>query len=221
MKQALVLFAALVFLIGSVSACTVVANNPITVPPPTIAPNNPITVAPPTVAANNPTVIPLTRAPVAAAVCPILATRTPPPAAPTFMPGGPSPKTGAVDPHIELCASAATIRVGETLTLTGVPVDIGLPYYILSVRDTGSGEFAQLAGVTYENRPNGLAQPSAMFEFVSAKGSMREVTFVLRARQAGAAIVYISATGEIHYGYPGPATNAGGGSEPAMITVQK
>ena len=157
--------------------------------------------------------------PVALTLCPILATRTPLPGAPTYIPGGPNPPRGPVDPHIELCGNASTVHVGETLTLVAKTVDIGLPYFILTIRDGEPATDRRIVQVTYDNRTQGSTRASALFDLVSAKAGMYEATFVLRPRQAGIAIVTVSATGEIHYGYPGPATYAGGNSEPAVVKV--
>ncbi|MBU0491642.1 MAG: hypothetical protein KKA73_26750 [Chloroflexi bacterium] len=117
----------------------------------------------------------------------------------------------SVNPHIVISASAATIQVGDTVTITGVPVGIGLPYYNLYLDDQA------IARVTYsgEARPEGGTNP--VLEFVSATGAMRQAQFVLRATSAGTVTARINATGEIHK--PEGATWAGGGSDPLTITV--
>ncbi len=193
-----------------------------TVAPPTPIPPTPL--APATVPLTGPpaTSAPATSAaPQALVVCPILATRTPPPGAPTYVPGGPNPPRGPVDPHIEVCGGAPSVRSGETLTITAKPVDIGLPYYMLMIKDGEQPDYTQIVQVTYDNRIQGPTRASTLFELVSAKGSMYEATFVLRALSPGTATVVINATGEIHYGYPGPATYAGGGSDPVLVAVEK
>jgi hypothetical protein len=116
---------------------------------------------------------------------------------------------------VEICASATTLQVGDAVTIVGVPVDIGLPYYQLSLDDE------PIVRVTYEGQVTRLEGTNAVFELVSAEGTMRQVTFVLRAQATGTVKAAIGATGEIHYGYPGPATWAGGGSDPIQITVTK
>ncbi len=206
-----ILLATLLFAACGVIPAVPPSATPPPTPPPTAMPRPATPLPPPS---NTP--IP----PAAAALCPIVATRTPPPGAPTYVPGGPNPPRGPVDPHLEICASAATLRVGDTLTITGVPVDIGLPYYMLLVKDGDSAIYTHVSEVTYENKPRGDPLPSALFEFVSAQASMREVTFVIRATHSGTATVRISASGEIHYGYPGPATFSGGSSDPLLITVK-
>lgn len=165
--------------------------------------------APPVTATPSPTPAELWR-------CPIQVTRTPPPAAPTL---DPTQYPGMrVDPHLELCVSARQVKVGEEFSVQAVPVSIGLPYYTLYAQLPG-GEAAALAGVTYDNQPNGRADRLELLEVLSSQASMHLVTFHLRALRAGQVKLWVSATGEIHYGYPGPATWAGGGSEPLEVTI--
>lgn len=169
-----------------------------------------------------PTGTPTARAAAATAVtsdwpCTIAATRTPRPNAPT-------PATGTeprrqIDPHVEICVSAKTLTVGETVSVVGQSVDIGLSYYRLFARDGGKSEPVEIAQVTYDNKPKPSPGTSEILEVVSAKGELWRVVFVLRARAPGTAQVSISATGEVHYGYPGPATWSGGGSESILIAV--
>jgi hypothetical protein len=148
----------------------------------------------------------------------MIVVRTPPPEAPTASSSG-TALPRQVDPHVEICASAAQIRVGQTVTVIGQSVDIGLPYFTLSARDEGSGDRTQIAQVTYDNQVSGLQGGSQVLEFVAAEGSLSQVVVTLRAAAAGTTELVIGATGEIHYGYPGPATWAGGGSEPITIVV--
>ncbi len=189
------------------------------IPPTTLAPATQPPALPPPATTVVPARTDTVPAPQALTLCPILATRTPPPGAPTYIPGGPNPPRGPVDPHIEVCGSALTIRVGETITLTAKPVDIGLPYFMLGVKDDEQTSYTQIVLVTYDNRIQGPTHASALFELVSARGSISEATFVLRALHAGTATIGVSATGEIHYGYPGPATWAGGSADPAVVQI--
>jgi hypothetical protein len=149
----------------------------------------------------------------------LIVTRTPPPNAPTFVPNGNSLPGQRVDPHVEICASASTLKVGETFTLIGQVVDIGLPNYAVMLRPAGTDDFRQLVAVTYNNEIRGQAGAGEVLEVVSTRGTMNQLTLVLRARAAGTIDVFINATGEVHYGYPGPATWAGGGSGPLTIIV--
>ena len=156
---------------------------------------------------------------VSIASCAIQATRTPAPSAPTFVPSGVVQRAGQVDPHVEICAGATRLKVGDRFVVLGVPVDVGLPIYTLSIKDGGATE-AAFFGVDYNNKPSPSRGASRVPEVEAVKGEMRLVAFVVRAREPGSAEIHISASGEIHYGYPGPATWAGGGSESLSITVE-
>jgi hypothetical protein len=125
-----------------------------------------------------------------------------------------------VDPHVEVCASATTVSVGQRVTLVGQVVDIGLPYFYLMVRPAGPGDFQPWLTVTYTNEIKAQADNGGPLEVVSARGDMQQLVVVLRARSAGAVDVVVNATGEVHYGYPGPAMWEGGGSTPLTLAVQ-
>jgi hypothetical protein len=144
--------------------------------------------------------------------------RTPPPDAPTASAYG-TALPRQVDPHVEICASATRLRIGDTLTLRAQPVDIGLPDYVVSARDNGSADPHQIVQVSYDNHVTGTTAASQVLEFVSAQASMAELVLTLRARSAGTTELAVGASGEVHYGYPGPATWSGGGSQPITITV--
>ena len=107
------------------------------------------------------------------------------------------------------------------VTIMGYPVDLGLPYYTLLYRnDPDAGKPAWILEVTYDNQVKRLVEGTEPLEFVSVAASNSWVEIVLRAVRPGSAAYFISATGEIHYGYPGPATWGGGGSETILITVE-
>ena len=151
----------------------------------------------------------------------LIVTRTPPPSAPTVAANGTAVPGRRVDPHVEVCASATTVSVGQQVTLVGQVVDIGLPYFFLMVRPAGVGDFQQWLAVTYNNEIKAQADSAEPLELVSAHGDMYQLVVVLRARSAGAVDVAVNATGEVHYGYPGPAMWAGGSSSPLTLVVQK
>jgi hypothetical protein len=126
-----------------------------------------------------------------------------------------------VNPHVALCASAQTLKVGESVTLFGQAVSIGLPYFNLVVRPAEGGDFQPWMTVTYANELKSQVDAGGPLEVVSMVGGSSQVTVVLRARAVGAIQVAINATGEVHYGYPGPAIWAGGGSDPLTLTVER
>ncbi len=151
----------------------------------------------------------------------LIVTRTPPPSAPTTAVNGTAVPGRRIDPHVELCASATTVSVGQQVTLLGQVVDIGLPYYYVMVRPAGAGDFQQWVAVTYDNEIKGQADSAEPLTLVSVRADMDQVVVVLQARSAGAVDVFVNATGEVHYGYPGPAVWAGGSSSPMTLAVQK
>jgi hypothetical protein len=128
-----------------------------------------------------------------------------------------APPSTQVNPRIELRLSAATIKVGDTVTVTAQAIDLGLPIFYIRVKD-GTGDFQEVAQITYDNKTRSVKDVSKILEFVSGSGGLNQATIVLRGRAAGAASLQINATGEIHYGYPGPAT-FGGGASP-ILTIQ-
>lgn len=135
----------------------------------------------------------------------------------TVMPPAATPSP-QINPRIELRVSATSIKVGETLTVTAQAVDLGLPIFSVRVKD-GNGDFQQLALITYDNKTREVKDLSKLLEFVSGSGGLNQATLVFRGRAVGTASIQINATGEIHYGYPGPATFGGGSSPTMTITV--
>ena len=114
---------------------------------------------------------------------------------------------------IRSVTDARRVKVGDTLTAVGVPVGIGLPYYTLHL-DSNT-----VATVTYDGQVKYQGAAGQVVEFVSAYATMSQVEFILQALRPGTVQVSISATGEIHSGYPGPATWGGDASESILITV--
>lgn len=122
-----------------------------------------------------------------------------------------------VDPHVDLDVSPAQLQVGQTVTVTATPVDIGLPYYYLYALDKGSTTPVELVVVTNENDVRQSQSSSAVLSLVSATGAMYSATFVLEAVALGETMIWVNAHGEVHY--PDGARWTGGGSQPVLITV--
>lgn len=93
-------------------------------------------------------------------------------------------------PFVQISADATQLQVGDTVTITGVPVNIGIPYYTLALSSGAT------MTVTYTNQVRD-ASSDAQFEIVSATAEMNQVTFVLRALAPGTVQAVISATGEV------------------------
>jgi len=124
-----------------------------------------------------------------------------------------------VDPHVEVCASATAAKVGQIITVVGRAVDIGLAYYQVSLHDQGVANAALLAEITYANELKSQANASQVLELVTIEAHNDRLVVTLRARSPGQTQLSIGARGEVHYGYPGPATWAGGASAPVTFTV--
>ncbi len=145
--------------------------------------------------------------------------RTPVPEAPTASVGGTPQSDRQVDPHVELCAGNRSVRAGNPVVVLAQAVDIGLPIYQVMVRDAGAADFVPLVQVSYDNQVKILEGHSQVLAYHAVQVQGNQMVVELLAVAPGTAEIAISATGEVHYGYPGPATWAGGGSEPLAITV--
>lgn len=201
---------------GAVVAPSVTVTTERVAVPPTVTATTKRAVVTPSVPAALQTIAPPSAS---VALCAIQATRTPAPSAPTFVPSGSGQPERRVDPHVEICAGATRLKVGDRFVVLGLPVDVGLPIYTLRIKDSGATE-AAFVGVDYDNKSSPTRGASRVLEVEAVKGEMRLVAFLVRAREPGSAEINIGASGEIHYGYPGPATWAGGGSEILSITVE-
>ncbi|MBN2501037.1 MAG: hypothetical protein JXB38_09695 [Anaerolineales bacterium] len=169
--------------------------------------------------AGPPTAIPAEPTP-ALAACVVQATRTPPPAAPTRIPSEGIDEVRYVDPHVELCAAPNSVPVGQQVVVYAQTIDIGLPFFTLWIKEDIRGEFHKFVRVN--DQRNVSPEASALLEFVDIDRESQysnRIAFVFTARQAGTIEITVDATGEVHYGYPGPATWAGGGSDILRIEV--
>src|SRR5262249_7831312 len=124
-----------------------------------------------------------------------------------------------VDPHVEVCASATSVKVGQTIMVLGQAVDIGLPDYLVLVQDQGAANGATLADITFDNHLRSQNRVTRVLELASVEAHNDRLAVSLRARAAGQTELTVAAQGEVHYGYPGPATNFGSYSSPITITV--
>ena len=123
-----------------------------------------------------------------------------------------------VDPHVEISMSTTQLGVGDYLSVVGLPVDIGAPYYslfidhewILTVSDSGE---------VVDSSDGIKAAGEQIFDVVSFSAQPWEVEFQLEARRTGIVTIYIAASGEIHYGIPGPTTWGGGSSVAVEVAV--
>ncbi len=124
---------------------------------------------------------------------------------------------GPPDPRVEIVVSSLSIHPGETITLTGTPVDIDTLVYVLIARDEGVQDTPAMAQVTTENTATALPGVSQVVEYVSASGESDQVVFVLRGKAPGVTTVTLSAAGQIPGG--NGVSVDGSGSGDVMITV--
>ncbi len=123
----------------------------------------------------------------------------------------------STDPHVEIELPVTLYKVGDTITIVGRAVDIGLPYFSIIVRDEGVQDAPPMAEVTYENKFTLLEGKSNVLELKSASATNDQITLVFLARKAGKTTVIINATGEVHQAYPGPAMWQGGSGEVVLV----
>lgn len=112
---------------------------------------------------------------------------------PTALPPGPAEMATSQPSNARIIIRVApqSIEVGQTVAITGVPVDLGLPYYTLYLNDEPT------IIITYDNELRFQGFTGAVVEFVSASASNTQVEFVLQAAQPGTVEAAINATGEV------------------------
>jgi len=144
----------------------------------------------------------------------------PTPSQPPFEPANEpqvTPSPTSADPHIEINLDQTLYKPGDLITITGIPVDIGQPDYLLVIRDEGVEAAEPVVQVTYQNHQTLLSGKSQILEFVSVEASTERVTFILRAKNAGTTTVTILATGEVNTSYPSPVFSAEGAGEVVIV----
>lgn len=107
--------------------------------------------------------------------------------------------------------------MGDLITLTGQPTNLGLPQYTLNL----DGEPA--VTLRYDGQIMFQGATGPVVEFVSATASQNEAAVTLRATQPGAVEAMISVSGEIRLdATPGPTTGFAWSSatpSPVILTV--
>jgi hypothetical protein len=146
--------------------------------------------------------------------------RTPAPEAPTASVNGTPSPNQRVDPHVETCLGAPEVAVGERLALVGQAVDIGFPVWTLGARENGQGDFETIVTTTFDNQVSLEGSARTLLGFVEAQIFPNQIILHFVARAPGEVEFVLSASGEIHYGYPGPAMWGGGESEVVRVVVR-
>jgi hypothetical protein len=124
-----------------------------------------------------------------------------------------------VDPHVAVCLSTTSLAVGQRVALVGRAVDIGHPAWTLSARENGLGDFEPIVQVSGTGQVSLEGSARHLLFFVEAQRFLGEVVLHFEAQAPGRVEWRLSATGEVHYGYPGPATWSGGASEIVTLEV--
>jgi|GEM_PF-6554115 len=116
----------------------------------------------------------------------------------------------------EITPSSTTVKVGETITVTGAaPKVINHYYFGLQVKDAGADDFSMLVNVL-SGPPAVVADVSQIVQAVSAEYSAGRAVVELKGRNAGTAEIAYFVSGEDYCGIP-----LGSGISPIItITVE-
>lgn len=172
-------------------------------PPPTEEAPPPTATAPPTATPTSPPT-----------ATPLPPTTAPPPtlaATDSALPCAPQ-ATATDGPHVAICASAATLRVDETVSLVGEPVGITLLDYMIILRDQDERGGLLQVRVTHEGAVSVQETDSRVVGFVSAQASAERVVVVLRGVGPGTVEGGIVTTGEV-------GQDQWGGGESPLVTL--
>lgn len=103
-----------------------------------------------------------------------------------------------VDPYVSIEIDKTIVMVGETFSVTGKPIQIGLPNYSLIVRDEGVQDALPLAQITNDNQFTLGEGVSQVLDVIEARADMESATFTIQAIGVGNTTLEISVTGEVH-----------------------
>ena len=149
----------------------------------------------------------------------LIVVRTPAPEMPTASSNGTPLPHQQVDPHVEVCLNATEVTVGQPVVLVARAVDIGQPAWSLAARENETGEFETIVTVDGTGKVFLVGSARTVLSFVEVERSLDGVVFHFKAEQNGQVEWQLSATGEVHYGYPGPAMWSGGSAEVVTVHV--
>ncbi|MCU0479944.1 MAG: hypothetical protein MUE54_01875 [Anaerolineae bacterium] len=176
----------------------------------------------PTLNFDNPTPTPFPT-PQAENVPCVITVRQPPVTAPTRIPDPMNPNAvgGQIDTHLAYCVTSTTPKVGETFQIYVRAIDLGMPSYNFIISNI-KGETLALSynpavpsDYTFESNLNAITILSAVTR------NSWEVVITLVANSADALSVTGSASGEVHFGYPGPAMWTSATLDPFEIVISE
>lgn len=195
-------------------------------PPPTaihMMPTVAVMVTPtPTLNFDNPTPAPFITPQAEEVPCTIIV-RQPPITAPTRMPDPMNPNAigGQIDPHLAYCLTNATPSVGDEIKIYVRAIDLGMPAYNFIISN------ARGETLTIGFNPSipdfvDLGSDLPSISFLSAgRVNSWEVIITLVANSPDTLTVTGSASGEVHFGYPGPAMWTSATLESFQMTISE
>lgn len=195
---------------------------PTAYPSPTYTPSQGRSEPSPTINFSTPTPTPFPT-PQAENVPCTITVRQPPITAPTRMPDPINPNAvgGQIDPHLAYCITTTTPIVGETFQLYVRAIDLGMPAYNFTISNI-RGETLALsynpavpADYTFESNLNAITILSAVTR------NSWEVVITLVANSPDELTVIGNASGEVHFGYPGPAMWTSARLDPFEIVISE
>ncbi len=149
--------------------------------------------------------------------------RQPPINAPTRIPDPINPNAvGApIDTHLAYCLTNATPSVGDEIKLYVRSIDLGMPAYSFRFNNIEGDELTISFNPTLPNDVQ-IGSDLASLSFVSIETvNTWEVIITLVANSPDALNVTGSASGEVHFGYPGPAMWTSATLEPFPMYISE
>jgi hypothetical protein len=124
--------------------------------------------------------------------------------------------SGTTEPCIDISISPATLKVGETATVTGTADTVKNAYFFgLQIKDADARDFSMLVSLSASGTPR-PAEVSQILEFVSADSIDHGHAILLRARKAGSTKIAFFVSGDSACADP---SKGGVTSEIVTVTV--
>ena len=100
--------------------------------------------------------------------------------------------------HVDICTGTRTLKVGETVTITGTIVGgLGNPLYSIKLKDQGTSQSALLVTLTPNNEVREKGGASNILTLVSTNVASNQVTTLFQGHSPGVTEVSMSVNGEI------------------------
>jgi hypothetical protein len=126
-----------------------------------------------------------------------------------------------IDPHVAFCVSTFTPQVGDMWQIYLKPIDIGLPVYQLTFTNRlGKELFVEFNPATDDTTLR-VSNFNALTLYEVQTVNNWEVILTFIVRESDEIDVIGRANGEVHYGYPGPATWTSVSFEPFALIITR